>query len=157
MALIWKNGYTFDLLFTFFSQTEKVHISLTCIHVCCSPYILAFPVLQKLQIRFVWFLFGATLVLIHIRATLKRSINNKRVSKTEVGMYYWYLFTLMQKKKTLNLNGGRWRLSSIQKTKNKQTKRTNKQTYKKQSKNNNNNNNNKNQCFLAAVIFLFIG
>ena len=43
MALIWKKGY-FDLFFTFFSHQGKVtkipsaHISLTYIHVFCSPY-----------------------------------------------------------------------------------------------------------------------
>ena len=43
LALIWKKSY-FDLLFTFFSYKGKVtkipsaHISLTYIHVFCSPY-----------------------------------------------------------------------------------------------------------------------
>ena len=56
----------FDLLFTFFSQQGKVtkipsaHISLTYIHVFCSPYFLFFnlPILKKIQIYQVRFLFG---------------------------------------------------------------------------------------------------
>ena len=48
MALIWKKRAIFDLLFTFFSHQGKVtkipsaHISLTYIHVFCSPYCLFF-------------------------------------------------------------------------------------------------------------------
>ena len=88
MALIWKKGY-FDLLFTLFSYKGEVtkipsaHISLTYIHVFCSPYdLFALPILKKKNefIRYgfslVWFL-----VLILIRAILEQSINNKMVSK----------------------------------------------------------------------------
>ena len=48
MALIWKKGY-FDLLFTFSSHQGKgtkiptAHVSLTYIHVFCSPYWLFLP------------------------------------------------------------------------------------------------------------------
>ena len=56
----------FDLLFTFFSYQGKVtkipsaHISLTYIHVFCSPYdFFALPILKKkIRIYQVWFLFG---------------------------------------------------------------------------------------------------
>ena len=68
MALIWKKGY-FDLLFTLFSYKGEVtkipsaHISLTYIHVFCSPYdLFALPILKKKKkkkrIYQVWFLFG---------------------------------------------------------------------------------------------------
>ena len=82
----------FDLLFTIFSHQRKVtknpsaHISLTYIHVFCSPYWLFLPYQfwkknKKTEfIRYgfslVWFL-----VLILIRAILEQSINNKMVSK----------------------------------------------------------------------------
>ena len=87
MALIWKRT-NFDLLFTFFSYQGKAtkipsaHISLTYIHVFCSPYWLFLCVTnlkKKKNSRYfslVWFL-----VLILIRAILKQSINNKMVSK----------------------------------------------------------------------------
>ena len=56
----------FDLLFTFFSHQGKVskipsaHISLTYIHVFCSPYWLFLPYQfwKKIRIYQVWFLFG---------------------------------------------------------------------------------------------------
>ena len=56
----------FDLLFTFSSHQGKVtkiasaHISNTYIHIFCSPYWLFFalPILKKIQIYQVWFLFG---------------------------------------------------------------------------------------------------
>ena len=57
----------FDLLFTFFSHQRKVtkipsaHISLTYIHIFCSPYWLFLPYQfgKKYKfIRFIWFLLG---------------------------------------------------------------------------------------------------
>ena len=58
----------FDQLFTFFSHQGKdktdpsAHIPLTCIHVFSHPAdFLAFPILQKMRIYHVWFLFGVTL------------------------------------------------------------------------------------------------
>ena len=79
----------FDLLFTFFSHQGRVtkipsaHISLTYIHIFCSPYWLfcLTNFLKKYEfIRYgfslVWFL-----VLILILAILEQSINNKMVSK----------------------------------------------------------------------------
>ena len=56
----------FDLLFTFFSHQGKVtkipsaHISLTYIHIFCSPYwpFFALPILKKIWIYQVRFLFG---------------------------------------------------------------------------------------------------
>ena len=85
----------FDLLFTFFSyqggKLQKIlsaHISLTYIYEFSSPYwLFPLPILKKKYefIRYglslVWFL-----VLIRIRAILQQSINNKMVSKIEVGM-----------------------------------------------------------------------
>ena len=83
----------FDLHFTFFSHQGKVtkipsaHISLTYIHVFCSPYrLFALPILKK-KYEFIRYGFALVwvLVLILIRAILE-SINNKTVSKIEVGM-----------------------------------------------------------------------
>ena len=79
----------FDILFTFFSHQGKVtkipsaHISLTYIHVFCSPYWLLLPyqfwkIYEFIRYGFslVWFL-----VFILIRAILEQSINNKMVGK----------------------------------------------------------------------------
>ena len=84
----------FDLLFKFFSHQEKVtkipsaHISLTYIHVFCSPYWLFLPYQfwKKIRIYQIRFLLVWVLVLILIRAILEQSINNKLVSKIYVGM-----------------------------------------------------------------------
>ena len=79
----------FDLLFTFFSHQGKVtkipsaHISLTYIHIFCSPYwpFLPYQFWKKYKfIRYGFSLVGV-LVLILIRAILEQSINNKMVSK----------------------------------------------------------------------------
>ena len=79
----------FDLLFTFFSHQGKVtkipsaHISLTYIHVFCSPYWLFLPYQfwkKYLFIRYGFYLVWV-LVLILIRTILEQSINNKMVSK----------------------------------------------------------------------------
>ena len=87
----FKKRSIFDLLFTFFSYQRKItkipsaHISLTYIHVFCSPCCccccFALPILKKYEfIRYgfslVWFL-----VLNLIRTILEQSINNKIVSK----------------------------------------------------------------------------
>ena len=85
----FENRANFDLLFTFFSQQRKflkiptAHISLTYIHVFCSPYWLFFtlPILKDIQIYQVWFLFGTSPGVDFIRAILEQSINNKMVSK----------------------------------------------------------------------------
>ena len=72
----------FGLLFTFFSHQGKVakipsaRISLTYIHVFCSPYFLKSEFIRY-GFSLVWFL-----VLILIRTILEQSINNKMVSKT---------------------------------------------------------------------------
>ena len=42
----------------------------------------ALPIVKKMRIYQVWFLFGLIPVLILIRAILEQSINNKMVSKT---------------------------------------------------------------------------
>ena len=79
----------FDLLFTFFSYKGKVtkipsaHISLTYIHVFCSPYWLFLPYQfwkKYLFIRYGFYLVWV-LVLILIRTILEQSINNKMLSK----------------------------------------------------------------------------
>ena len=79
----------FDLLFTFFSYQGKVtkipsaHISLTYIHVFCSPYWLFLPYQFWKKYKFIRYGFSLVwvLVLILIRAILEQSINNKMVSK----------------------------------------------------------------------------
>ena len=78
----------FDLLFTFFSHQRKVtkipsaHISLTYIHVFCSPYWLFLPyILKKYEFMIYGFSLVWVLVLILIRAILEQSIDNKMVSK----------------------------------------------------------------------------
>ena len=92
-----------DLLLTFFSHLGKVtkipsaHISLTYIHVFCSPYWLFFalPILKK-KYEFIRYGFSLVwvLVLILICAILEQSINNKMLSKSW-NVYYWYVLTLM--------------------------------------------------------------
>ena len=84
----------FDLLFTFFSyqgiitKIPSAHISLTYIHVFCSPYWLFLPYQCWKKYEFIRYGFSLVwvLVLILIRAILEQSINNKMVSKIEVGM-----------------------------------------------------------------------
>ena len=80
----------FDLLFTFFSHHQgkvtkipAAHISLTYIHVFCSPYwLFALPILKKkILIYQVWFLFGMSPGVDSYHAILEQSINNKIVSK----------------------------------------------------------------------------
>ena len=79
----------FDLLFTFFSYQGKVtkirsaHISLTYIHVFCSPYWLFLPYQFWKKSEFISYGFSLVwvLVLILIRAILEQSIKNKMVSK----------------------------------------------------------------------------
>ena len=87
-AHLKKGGY-FDLLFTRFSHQGKRHKNcfstyLTYIHTRILLTLLTFfalPILQKLRIYRVWFLFGVSPVLIPFRAILKQSINKKMVSK----------------------------------------------------------------------------
>ena len=94
MALTWKKGY-FDLLFTFSSHQGKVtkipsaSISLTYIHVFCSPFWLLLPYqFWKKKYEFIRYSFSLVwvLVLILIRPILEQSINNKMVTKIKVGM-----------------------------------------------------------------------
>ena len=62
----FEKSAIFDLLFTFFSHQGKVtkipsaHISLTYIHIFCSPLLtfFALPILKKIRIYQVRFLFG---------------------------------------------------------------------------------------------------
>ena len=137
MALIWKKGYFWP---TFHqgkvSKIPSARISLTYIHVFCSPYQLYFalPIVKKYEFfryGYVWFL-----VLVLICTILEQSINNKMVGKTLVGMsttdMYLYTnakFIVICKPQTLN-GGGE---DSVQYT------------------------NRKKHCFLAAAILLFIG
>ena len=91
---IWKwrsfeKGAIFDLLFTLFSRQGKVtnipsaHISLTYIHVFCSPYWLFLPYQFWKKYEFIRYGFSLVwvFVLILICAILEQSINNKMVSK----------------------------------------------------------------------------
>ena len=79
----------FDLFFTFFSHQRVVtkipsaHISLTYIHIFCSPYWLFLPYQFWKKYEFIRYGFSLVwvLVLILIRAILEQSINNKMVSK----------------------------------------------------------------------------
>ena len=79
----------FDLLFTFFSHQGKVtkiplaHVSLTYIHVFCSPYWHLLPYQFWKQYKFIRYDFYLVwvLVLILIRAILEQSIKDKMVSK----------------------------------------------------------------------------
>ena len=79
----------FDLLFTFFSHQGKVskippaHISLTYIHIFCSPYWPFLPYQLWKNYKFIKYSFSLVwvLVLILIRAILEQSINYKMVSK----------------------------------------------------------------------------
>ena len=85
----FEKGAIFDLLFRFFNHQGKVtkipseHISLTYIHVFCSPYWLFLP--YQFWKKYEFFRYGFSLVwvlmLILIRAILEQSINNKMVSK----------------------------------------------------------------------------
>ena len=96
-----NKGY-YDLLFAFFSHQGKVtkipsaHISLTYLHVFCSPYLLFSLTILKKNIRIIRYGFSLiwVLVLILIRAILEQSINNKMLSK-RWNVYYWYVLTLM--------------------------------------------------------------
>ena len=79
----------FDLFFTFFSHQGKdtkipsAHISLTYIHIFCSPYSLFLPSQFCKNCEFIRYGFSLVwvLVLILICAILEQSINNKMVSK----------------------------------------------------------------------------
>ena len=118
MALIWKKGY-FDLLFIFFSHQGKVtkipsaHVSLTYIHVFCSPYWLFFLPYQLKKntnitygFSLVWFV-----VLILIRPILEQSINNKWWAKFKLEclllmcIYTHAKFIVICKLRTLNDGG----------------------------------------------------
>ena len=85
----FEKNAIFDLLFTFFSYQGKVttipsaHISLTYIHVFCSPYWLFLPYQFWKKYEFIRYGFSLVwvLVLIVIRAILEQLINNKMVSK----------------------------------------------------------------------------
>ena len=93
MVLIWKRGY-FWPTFTFFSHQGKVakipsaHISLTYIHIFCSPYwlFLHYQFWRKYEFIRYGFSLVWVLVLILIHTILEQSINNKMVSKILVGM-----------------------------------------------------------------------
>ena len=85
----FEKGAILDLLFTFFSHQGKVtkipsaHISLTYVHVFCSPYWLFLPYQFWKIHKFIRYGFSLVwvLVLILIRAILEQSINSKMVSK----------------------------------------------------------------------------
>ena len=98
----------FDLLFTFFSYQGKVtkipsaHISLTNIHVFCSPYWLFQLAYQfwKKKCKFIRYGFSLVwfLVLILICTILEQSINNNMVSKFELEcllLIFYFLFVLL--------------------------------------------------------------
>ena len=84
-----KKKTIFDLLFTFFSlqgtdtKTLSAHISLTYLHIFCSPYWLFCLTNFEKKCEFIRYGFSLVwfLMLILIRAILEQSINNKMVSK----------------------------------------------------------------------------
>ena len=115
----FKKMVIFYLLFTFFSYHGKVtkiplaHISLTYIHVFCSPYCLFLPCqFWKKKYEFIRYGFSLVwfLVLIRILAILEQSINNKMVSKFKleclllICIYTNAKFMVICKPR--NLNGG---------------------------------------------------
>ena len=64
-----------------FSTYPTSRVPLTYIHIFCSPYwLFSIPILQKLRIYHVWFLFGATPGVDSFSRHF-RAINNKMVSK----------------------------------------------------------------------------
>ena len=84
-----------DLLVTFFNhqgtdtKIPTAHISLTYMHTRNLLTLLTFfalPILQKLRINHVWFLFCVTPGVDSFRDILEQSINNKMVSKIKVEM-----------------------------------------------------------------------
>ena len=66
MALIWKKRAIFDLLFTFFShqgndiKIPSAHISLKYTYFAHPIDFFAWPILQKIRIYYLWFVFGVT-------------------------------------------------------------------------------------------------
>ena len=142
-----KKRAIFDLLFTCFSHHGKVtkipsaHISLTYIHVFCSPYWLFCLTNFEKKYEFIRYGFSLVwvLVLILIRAILEQSINKKKwwaKFKSEclllICTYTNAKFIVICKPRTLNMlnDGGE---DSVK--------------YR----------NRKKHCFLAAAILLFIG
>ena len=102
----FKKRAIFDLLFTFFShqgivtKIPSARISLTYIHVVCSPYWLFLPhQFWKKKYEFIRYGFSLVwvLVLILIRAILEQSIKNQNNGEQNLSwnVYYWYVLTLM--------------------------------------------------------------
>ena len=95
----FEKGGICDLLLTFFSHQGKVrkitlaNISLTYIHVFCSPYWLFLPYQfwkKNTNIRYSFSLVLWVLLLILIGAIMEQSMNNKMVSKNlSWNVYYW--------------------------------------------------------------------
>ena len=88
-AHLKKKGYFWPTIHNFLVTREKVtnispaHISLTYIHVFCSPYWLLLPYQFWKKYKFIRYGFSLVwvLVFILIRAIMEQSINNKMVSK----------------------------------------------------------------------------
>ena len=120
MTLIWKKDY-FWPTFHIFSHQGKVtkipsaHISLTYIHVFCSPYWLFLPYQFWKKYEFIRYGFSLVwfLVLILIRAILELSINNKTKWWVKVKLECLLLictytnakFIVICKPRTLNVGG----------------------------------------------------
>ena len=116
---LFEKRAIFDLLFTFLSHQGKVtkipsaHISLTNIHVFCSPYwfFLHYQFWKKYEFIRYRFSLVWVLVLILIRAILEQSINNKMVSKIKleclllICTYTIAKFIIICKPRTLNDGG----------------------------------------------------
>ena len=115
----------FDLLFTFFSYQGKVtripsaHISLTYMYFAHPIDFFTLPILKKLCIYQVWFLFGM-IPGVDSYSRQFGTINKEQNGEQNLSwnVYYWYVFTLMPnlvicKPQT---EWRRWRLSSVQKS-----------------------------------------
>ena len=119
MAPILKKGYFWPTFHDFLAHQEKVtkipsaHISLTYIHVFCSPYWLFLPYQFWKEYEFIRYGFSLVwvLVLILIRAILEQSINNKMGAKFKleclllICTYTNAKFIVICKPRTLNDGG----------------------------------------------------
>ena len=126
MVLIGKKAI-FDILFTCFSHQGKMqkllqHISHIHTHILLTVWtFFALPILQKLWIYHVWFLFGATPGVdsySHDFGAINKIMSNFKLEcLLPINVYTNANFVVICKQQTLN--DSRWRLSSIQKMKKK--------------------------------------
>ena len=141
MALIWKKKAIFDLLFTIFSSHQgngmkipSAHIPLTYKYFAHLIDFFAFPILQKLRIYHVLFLFGVTpgvdCFSRHFGAINKWQ-NGEQTLGWNVNYFIYTDWKSFVISKPRSLNDVRWRLSSIQKTKKKKERKKERKKRKK--------------------------